>query len=126
MNMQGFEILDANEIKLYAERRLAIVLKDALKNAGARGLAVGGVPQENPTLSDLGIDEKTSARSQKLAVRISRSLHRRHFNGSRRAVVASNHASRGMNHAGSIRSYSFGETECMKDLVVVRLFGVAA
>lgn len=54
-------------VKLQAERKLGEILAAMPKNAGARGVGVSGVPPENPTLADLGIDKKVSARAQKLA-----------------------------------------------------------
>lgn len=67
----------ARAAKLMAERRLGEMLKATPKQHGARGVAgpgrgKNGVPQENPvsdapTLADLGINKKVSARAQRLA-----------------------------------------------------------
>lgn len=67
----------ATEISLYAERKLGAILAEAPKATGTAGTlrgknASGGsvlVPPEDetPTLADLGITKKTSARAQKLA-----------------------------------------------------------
>jgi len=43
------------------------MLEKKPKNAGARGIGKSGVPPENPTLKDLGLDKKTSSIAQKLA-----------------------------------------------------------
>lgn len=57
----------ATEISLDAERKLGQMLRETPKNAGARGIGVSGVPPEYPTIAELGIDKKTSARAQRLA-----------------------------------------------------------
>jgi len=56
-----------------AERKLGVILRDTPKATGAAGIGKeqSAVPDEYrtqpPTLADLGIDKKTSARAQKLA-----------------------------------------------------------
>ena len=66
-------IQHATAIKLDAERKLGGILRDTPKASGAAGIgkAESAVPDEYrtqaPTLADLGIDKKTSARAQKLA-----------------------------------------------------------
>lgn len=63
----------AKSVKLQAERKLGEILAAMPKNTGAKGNPGGrgcAVPDENrtlPTLADLGIDKKVSARAQKLA-----------------------------------------------------------
>ena len=63
----------ARELKFDAERKLGDLLKDAPKNKGARlsGKGIGGPivepPSDTPTLKELGLDKKQSARAQKLA-----------------------------------------------------------
>lgn len=65
----------AHAIKIEALRKLGEMLKDAPKSDGARGLGGGGTrgskkePRVNapPTLSELGLDKKTSSVAQKLA-----------------------------------------------------------
>lgn len=37
------------------------------KNAGARGIGKSGVPVQNPTLADMGLDKKTSKLAQDIA-----------------------------------------------------------
>lgn len=66
--------IDAAEIRLRAERRLGELLAAAPKNQGAATEGIGkrgakGEPRydQPPTLRDLGIDKKLSARAQKLA-----------------------------------------------------------
>lgn len=54
-------------IRVDALSRLGVMLQAAPKNQGARGVGVSGVPPQNPTLTDLGIDKKTSAIAQQLA-----------------------------------------------------------
>lgn len=64
------EIIDrAKGLQARAERKLGELLQQMPKQAGARGVGKSGVPNENPTptLSEIGIDKKTSARAQKLA-----------------------------------------------------------
>jgi ParB family chromosome partitioning protein len=62
---------DAAEIRLRSERRLGELLAEGPKNVGAvepgtrRGTKTE--PRQPPTLAELGIDKKLSARSQKLA-----------------------------------------------------------
>jgi len=61
----------AFSIKVEALRKLGEMLKAAPKNKGAKGSAVTNryraqVKDETPTLSDLGIDKRTSAIAQKL------------------------------------------------------------
>lgn len=63
---------DAAEIILKAERRLGQLLAKMPKNKGAKGSIVTGskrvpVKDEAPTLKDMGVDKKLSARSQKIA-----------------------------------------------------------
>jgi len=63
---------DAAEIRIRAERRLGEMLVEAPKNKGATGSKVTGSKREplkdkTPTLSDMGITKKLSARSQKIA-----------------------------------------------------------
>lgn len=65
----------AKSVKLQAERKLGEILAAMPKNEGAKGTGAnqygGAVPKENrtspPTLADLGIDKKVSARARKLA-----------------------------------------------------------
>lgn len=63
----------AKAAKLQAERKLGEILAATPKNEGAKGNPGGrgcAVPKEDrtlPTLADLGIDKKVSARAQKLA-----------------------------------------------------------
>lgn len=61
----------AKSVKLQAERKLGEILAAMPKNTGAKGIGPIAVPDENrnqpPTLADLGIDKKVSARAQKLA-----------------------------------------------------------
>lgn len=65
----------AKAVKLQAERKLGEILAAMPKNEGAKGTGAnqygGAVPKENrtspPTLADLGIDKKVSARARKLA-----------------------------------------------------------
>lgn len=63
---------DATELRLRAERRLGIMLSEQKRtvglNTGARGIGTSAVPTENrtPTLAEVGIDKKLSARSQKI------------------------------------------------------------
>jgi len=67
--------VDAAEIRIRAERRLGQILASLEKNKGAAGGGKKTAPRgslveprdNSPTLSDLGIDKKLSARSQKLA-----------------------------------------------------------
>lgn len=64
----GEEAIDfAHAIKIEALRKLGEMLKDTPKNAGSRGVGKSGVPLENPTLQELGLDKKTSSIAQKLA-----------------------------------------------------------
>jgi hypothetical protein len=64
--------MDSAELRLRAERRLSIMLTEHKQtigmNRGARGIGTSAVPRENrtPTLADVGIDKKLSARSQKV------------------------------------------------------------
>ena len=48
--------------------QLGRMLKETPKNAGSRGVGKSGVPNKNPTLSDLGLDKKTSSIARKLAL----------------------------------------------------------
>lgn len=62
----------AHAIKIEALRRLGEMLKETDRNQGAKGSVVTGtgrvpVKDETPTLSDLGLDKKTSSIAQKLA-----------------------------------------------------------
>lgn len=61
----------AKSVKLQAERKLGEILAAMPKNTGAKGIGPIAVPDENrnqpPTLADLGIDKKVSARARKLA-----------------------------------------------------------
>lgn len=59
----------AKSVKLQAERKLGEILAAMPKNEGAKGIGTSAVPIENrtPTLADLGIDKKVSARARKLA-----------------------------------------------------------
>lgn len=63
---------DAMELRLRAERRLGIMLTEQKRttgmNTGAQGVGTSAVPKENrtPTLADVGIGKKLSARSQKI------------------------------------------------------------
>lgn len=59
----------AHELRIDAEIRLGEMLKDAPKNDGGRPRKTSTTPAPvlTPTLADLGIDKKTSARAQKLA-----------------------------------------------------------
>jgi len=59
----------AKSVKLQAERKLGEILAAMPKNEGAKGIGTSAVPIANrtPTLADLGIDKKLSARAQKLA-----------------------------------------------------------
>lgn len=62
----------AASVKVEALRKLGEMLKAAPKNKGAKGSAVANrnraqVKDETPTLTDLGINKKTSAVAQKLA-----------------------------------------------------------
>lgn len=65
----------AKAVKLQAERRLGELLKAAPKNTGAAGGGKKDAPRGSiveprdttPTLADLGIDKKLSARAQRLA-----------------------------------------------------------
>ena len=62
--------LQAHAIHINALSGLGDVLKSLPKQAGSRGAGKSGVPKVNPTsptLSDLGIDKKTSAVAQQLA-----------------------------------------------------------
>jgi len=64
--------IDAAEIRIRAERGLGELLAETPKNKGAQGSVVTGakkepVMDETPTLADMGVDKKLSARSQKLA-----------------------------------------------------------
>lgn len=66
--------IDAAEIRIRAERRLGEMLAETPKNTGTRteggGTGAGGTvsePPATPTLADMGIDKKLSARSQKIA-----------------------------------------------------------
>jgi len=60
------------ELRLRAERRLGIMLAEQKRtvgmNKGAQGIGPSAVPMENrtPTLADVGIDKKLSARSQRV------------------------------------------------------------
>lgn len=64
----GEEIIGfAHAIKTRALAKLGELLKSIPKNQGARGIGKSGVPQENPTLKDYGVDKKTSAIAQQLA-----------------------------------------------------------
>lgn len=56
-------------VKLQAERKLGEILAAMPKNEGGRPLKTGAKPEPviTPTLADLGIDKKVSARAQKLA-----------------------------------------------------------
>ena len=62
----------AKALKLKAERKLGEILAAMPKATGAKGVGPIAVPKENrnqqpPTLADIGIDKKLSARAQKLA-----------------------------------------------------------
>jgi len=59
--------IDAAELRILAERRLGQILAASPKNAGARGIGKSGIPLENPTLAEMGIDKKLSFRAQRLA-----------------------------------------------------------
>lgn len=65
--------VDAAEIRIRAERRLGELIAAQKAgpglNAGAKGIGKSAVPQENrtPTLADMGIDKKQSARAQNIA-----------------------------------------------------------
>ena len=89
---------DATEIRIRAERRLGEMLAETPKQKGESG----GRPRNDgkpsakkepgslpPTLADMGIDKKLSARSQKLAaVSIKhRRLFARAWDGSRKAAI---------------------------------------
>ena len=66
---------DATEIRIRAERRLGEMLAEVPKNTGAAGGGKKTGPRgtfteprdTTPTLADIGVDKKLSARSQKLA-----------------------------------------------------------
>jgi hypothetical protein len=57
----------AKALRLQAERKLGELLRQMPKQNGARGVGRSGVPNGNPTLSEVGIDKKTSMRAQRLA-----------------------------------------------------------
>lgn len=59
----------AQEIRVFAERRMGEILKETPRNEGAKGIGTSAVPKENrtPTYSDMGIDKKQASRAQKLA-----------------------------------------------------------
>lgn len=58
----------AHEIRLDAERKLGEILKAGPKNEGALLRGTKEEPRDDtPTLAELGIDKKTSARAQRLA-----------------------------------------------------------
>lgn len=65
--------VNAAEIRIRAERRLGEMLLEQKANGGlntgAKGIGTSAVPTENrtPTLAEVGIDKKLSARSQKTA-----------------------------------------------------------
>lgn len=65
--------VDAAEIRIRAERRLGEMLAEQKAgggmSTGAKGIGKSAVPTENrtPTLSEVGIDKKLSARAQKIA-----------------------------------------------------------
>jgi N6-adenosine-specific RNA methylase IME4 len=64
----GQEVEDyAHGLKIEALARLGELLRELPKNDGARGIGRSGVPPKNPTLTDLGLDKKTSAVAQQLA-----------------------------------------------------------
>lgn len=91
-------IQHATAIKLDAERKLGAILRDTPKNEGRAGMgrpSLGGTqaepPKEQPpTLAELGIDKKTSARAQKLAA-----LPEETFEAVRSGEVKVNEALRG-------------------------------
>lgn len=57
----------ATSIKVEALAQLGRMLKEIPKNAGARGIGKSGVPVQNPTLADMGLDKKTSKLAQDIA-----------------------------------------------------------
>jgi hypothetical protein len=65
--------VDAAEIRIRAERRLGEMLAEQKAthglNQGAKGIGTSAVPSGNrtPTLAEVGIDKKLSARAQKIA-----------------------------------------------------------
>lgn len=67
----GAEVIaHANSIRLDAERKLGSILAATPKNEGGRPAITGAdaVPvSDTPTLAELGIDKKTSARAQRLS-----------------------------------------------------------
>ncbi len=70
--MSNETIRYATELKLDAERKLGEILRDTPKATGGQpyqstGAALAPVAKPAPTLADLGISKKTSARAQKLA-----------------------------------------------------------
>ena len=68
---QNDVIQRAKSLQIQAERKLGEILRDMPKATGAAGIGPIAVPNGNrnttPTLADIGIDKKTSARAQKLA-----------------------------------------------------------
>lgn len=65
--------VDAAEIRIRAERRLGEMLAEQKRtvgfSTGARGIGTSAVPSENhtPTLAEVGINKKLSARAQRIA-----------------------------------------------------------
>ncbi len=47
-----------------AERKMGAMLRDAPKNAGARGAGISGVPARYSTLAELGLTKKERLRSR--------------------------------------------------------------